>query len=125
MTLARKKIVIIYMTIIFGVIFSYIAVDSIGPSVDSGGLSFQAERHVIEIENLSFKDSVLTVQEGDTIVWVNKDFVPHTATADDDSWDSESLNENKSWYLIAEKGKTDSYYCRFHPNMVAKFTVTD
>ena len=34
--------------------------------------------HTVTIENFGFQPESLTVTRGDTIVWVNKDLVPHT-----------------------------------------------
>ena len=41
----------------------------------------KAKTHTITIEGMRFQPEVLTVSPGDTIVWVNKDIVPHTATS--------------------------------------------
>ena len=37
-------------------------------------------RHVVEIRGMAFHPAVLEIHRGDTVVWVNRDFVPHTAT---------------------------------------------
>ena len=37
--------------------------------------------HTVTMEAVSFKPESLTVKAGDSIVWVNKDPFPHTATA--------------------------------------------
>ena len=37
--------------------------------------------HTVTIEAMRFQPETLTVAAGDTIVWVNKDVVPHTATS--------------------------------------------
>ena len=39
----------------------------------------------------------LTVALGDTIVWVNKDFVPHTAMSEAGGFDSKDIQADKSW----------------------------
>ena len=46
-----------------------------------------ADRHVFEIVKFKFVPAQLQVAAGDTIVWVNKDIVPHTITSTDKSWD--------------------------------------
>lgn len=48
--------------------------------------------HRVEISGFEFSPSELTVSVGDTITWINRDIAPHTATADDDSWDTGTLN---------------------------------
>jgi plastocyanin len=37
--------------------------------------------HTVTIEGIQFRPQTLTVAAGDTIVWVNKDLVAHTATS--------------------------------------------
>ena len=54
---------------------------------------------------------------GDTVVWTNSDFVPHTATARGGAWDSKSVGANGTWTLVARTAGRHAYYCVFHPNM--------
>ena len=42
----------------------------------------EPETHTVTIEEMRFQPERLTVARGDTIVWVNKDLVPHTATSE-------------------------------------------
>src|SRR5690606_17213581 len=49
-------------------------------------------RHVVEITAFAFQPDTVRASLGDTIVWVNRDAVPHTATAREGAWDSGSLN---------------------------------
>ena len=51
----------------------------------------------------------------DTIVWVNKDFFPHTATAQDRSFDSKNIGTDKTWRYVASKDGTFAYICTRHP----------
>jgi plastocyanin len=39
----------------------------------------------------------LTVARGDTVVWSNTDFVPHSTTARNSAWDSKAVEANGSW----------------------------
>ena len=41
------------------------------------------------MENMRFQPQSLTVARGDTVVWVNKDLVPHTATSKAGGFDSQ------------------------------------
>jgi len=51
----------------------------------------EANTHIVDISDLTFSPQSLEVKVGDTITWVNNDFIPHTATAVDKSWDSKNL----------------------------------
>ncbi|HSG30857.1 MAG TPA: cupredoxin family copper-binding protein [Thermodesulfobacteriota bacterium] len=84
----------------------------------------QSKVHVVEIRNLEFIPAELQVLPGDTVEWVNKDFIPHTATANDESWDSGLLNKDDSWKLTVTSDTQTNYFCRFHPNMKGQFVLT-
>lgn len=79
--------------------------------------------HTIVIADMKFVPETLTVKPGDTVVWVNKDFFPHTATAQDRSFDSSDIATNKSWKYVATKKGAFSYVCTLHPTMKATLIV--
>lgn len=74
------------------------------------------------IENMQFNPRELKVQAGDTIVWVNKDLFPHTATSDK-RFDSGSIAANASWSYVAATSGVYAYGCSFHPTMKGKIIV--
>jgi plastocyanin len=72
----------------------------------------------VTIRNFAFVPATVTVAPGDTIVWANTDFVPHTATARDRLWDSQAIAGSEgTWRLVARTPGRHAYYCVFHPNM--------
>jgi plastocyanin len=71
----------------------------------------------VKMQNFGFVPAVVTVAVGDTIVWTNADFVPHTATARDSAWDSKTIASDSAWRLVARAPGRHVYYCVFHPNM--------
>ena len=79
--------------------------------------------HTVTMENMRFKPSNLTVTRGDTIVWVNKDLVPHTATSKAGGFDSQGIEAEKSWRFTVRKKGDFSYICTFHPTMTAMLRV--
>jgi plastocyanin len=81
-----------------------------------------AETIQVTIDNLAFSPVEIRAKVGDTIEWINKDFVAHTATVRDD-WDV-MIAANKSAGLVMKKEATVEYFCRFHPNMRGRITVT-
>ena len=74
-------------------------------------------RHTVEIRGLSFVPQSTVVSAGDTIVWINRDIVPHAITAEAGSWAPHTLQEGQSWEMVVEKGGTYPYFCLFHPEM--------
>ena len=79
--------------------------------------------HTVEIRNLEFFPSELAVSPGDTVRWVNRDFVPHTATASDNSWDTGKLDKDESAEIVFDSSMTLRYYCIFHPMMKASIVI--
>ena len=83
-----------------------------------------AEAATIEvtIEKLVLKPAAINAKVGDTIEWVNKDILAHTATVNG-GWDV-MIPPEKSASLVVEAAESVDYYCRFHPNMKGRITVT-
>ena len=77
--------------------------------------------YTVVISQFAFIPDTLEVSVGDTIVWVNEDIVPHTATAAD--WDSGRMNGGESWSLEVRAPGSIDYACRFHPTMQARLTA--
>jgi plastocyanin len=80
--------------------------------------------HTVTIGDMTFTPQTLTVAAGDTVVWVNTDLVPHTATSPDGVFDSKSIAPNASWRYTARKKGAYAYTCTFHPTMKAMLRVT-
>ncbi|ADJ24169.1 blue (type 1) copper domain protein [Hyphomicrobium denitrificans ATCC 51888] len=76
----------------------------------------------VKITGLAFSPAEITIREGDTIEWVNGDFIDHTATADDGSWDV-VVGESRSARLRFDHAGTTKYFCRFHPDMTGTVHV--
>ncbi|WP_448166726.1 cupredoxin domain-containing protein [Burkholderia ambifaria] len=81
-----------------------------------------ATTHRITIEGMRFNPASVTVARGDTIVWVNKDLVAHTATAAG-LFDSHEIQPDASWTYVANTPGRYAYICTFHPTMKATLTV--
>src|SRR5262245_50738438 len=77
----------------------------------------RADDHTVVIENMRFEPQQLTVNAGDRVEWVNKDLVPHSATANDDAFDSSKIDPGQSWSYTAADAGIHGYKCTFHPTM--------
>jgi len=84
--------------------------------------SARAETIQVKIEKLTFMLPQVTAHVGDTIEWVNADFVAHTATARDGVFDIVIQPNMTGSFVLKTEGTVD-YYCRFHPNMTGRITV--
>jgi plastocyanin len=84
--------------------------------------SARAETIQVKIEKLTFMPPQITAHVGDTIEWVNADFVAHTATARDGAWDVMIPPSTTASVVVKADGTVD-YYCRFHPNMTGQIMI--
>jgi plastocyanin len=73
--------------------------------------------HRVVIKNFLNTPASVVVAVGDTVEWANTDFVPHTVTARDSSWNSGQIDGSATWRLVARAPGKHAYYCVFHPNM--------
>jgi plastocyanin len=76
----------------------------------------------IVMQNIAIAPTEVSAKVGDTIEWVNKDIVAHTATAKNGDFDI-TLPPNKSASFVLKKAGNVDYYCRFHPNMKATLKI--
>jgi plastocyanin len=71
-----------------------------------------------------FIPSYAVVPSGSKVTWTNKDYIPHTATATDGSFDTEPIIPGKSKTInIDHNSGTVAYYCEIHPWMQATIQV--
>jgi plastocyanin len=73
--------------------------------------------HTVTIEGTAFATANLTVNAGDSIVWVNKDPYPHTATSKAAGFDSRDIAPDTSWSYTAKTKGDFAYVCAIHPSM--------
>lgn len=89
----------------------------------AGGEAGGPRVHRIAIRSFAYHPATLEVAAGDTIVWTNRDLVPHTATRTGGRWDSGVIGPDGAWRWAAEGKDTLTYFCVLHPTMVAKLVV--
>ena len=77
----------------------------------------------VQIKGFKYSPVTVTVNVGDTIRWTNQDTAPHTATADDGSFDTGNLDKGDSGTESFDKAGTFDYICTIHPSMKAKVVV--
>jgi len=77
----------------------------------------------VSIEGLIYAPAVVTVAHGDTVVFTNRDIVPHTVTARDGAFDSGMIAAGATWRYVAREAGTVEYYCTFHPTMKGTLKV--
>ncbi|HEY7255297.1 MAG TPA: plastocyanin/azurin family copper-binding protein [Solirubrobacterales bacterium] len=71
----------------------------------------------VEIVNFSYHPDPVTIQEGGKVIWINRDSSPHTATADDGSFDTGVIDEGKLKSETFKEPGEFTYFCQIHPGM--------
>jgi plastocyanin len=76
-----------------------------------------ARSEKVEIVDFAYDPDPVTIEEGGKVVWQNEDSAPHTATADDGSFDTGILEEGKLKSESFKEAGTYTYICTVHPDM--------
>lgn len=76
-----------------------------------------ARSEKVEIEDFAYDPDPVTIEEGGKVTWINRDSVPHTATAEDGSFDTGTLEEGKIGSATFKDAGTYRYVCTIHPQM--------
>jgi len=71
----------------------------------------------VEIEDFAYSPDPVTIEEGGKVTWKNRDSAPHTATAEDGSFDTGTLEEDKLKSETFKEPGTYAYICSIHPQM--------
>ena len=72
--------------------------------------------YTVVIEKVKFGPLPPELHKGDAIVWVNRDFLRHSATASDHSFDAD-LAAGAKVKTVLNKSGASAFVCRYHPGM--------
>jgi plastocyanin len=76
----------------------------------------------IDMKNIQFNPTSVSVKVGQTVKWVNQDEAPHNVKGG--PLNSKTFGKGGSFEFTPKKAETISYVCTIHPNMKATLTVT-
>ena len=79
----------------------------------------------VEIVDFAYDPEPVQVETGGKVIWQNMDAAPHTATADDGSFDTGTLEEGKLKSESFKEPGTYTYFCEIHPTMHGTVEVVD
>lgn len=82
----------------------------------------KALTHTVVIEGVQFAPATVDAKVGDTVVWMNKDPFPHTATSPG-RFDSGTIRAGAPWRFKVKSKGSFAYICTLHPNMKATLVV--
>lgn len=77
----------------------------------------------VTIRNFAFEPSVINISEGDTVLFVNEDGAPHTATAASGEFNTAQLGTGDSGSVTIAEAGTYEYFCSIHPAMKGTVVV--
>ena len=84
-----------------------------------------AKSEKVDIVEFTYQPDPVVVQAGGKVTWQNQDTAPHTATADDDSWDTGTIEKGKIGSATFKEAGTFTYFCEIHPTMKGTVEVVE
>jgi plastocyanin len=72
--------------------------------------------YTIVLNKLKFGPLPAQLHRGDSIIWINRDFLRHSATASDHSFDVD-LPAGAKGRTVLKKAGSIPFVCRYHPGM--------
>jgi plastocyanin len=77
----------------------------------------------VDIRSFKYKPVTIAVRKGGRVRWTNSDAAAHTATADDRSFDTQTIDKGAARMVTFTTAGTFAYHCDFHPFMKATVVV--
>ncbi len=78
---------------------------------------------IVTIDNFTFAPAEVSVAPGETVVWINRDDIPHRVVGTDKGFDSKALDtDDRFAFTFSTPGDYD-YFCSLHPHMIGKIIV--
>ena len=78
----------------------------------------------VNIDNFAFTPKELTVMAGTTVVFRNRDDIPHSVVGSKGEFHSKALDTDDSFSFTFAKAGTYGYSCGLHPRMQGRIVVT-
>ena len=127
MALMTIAIVLVVLAVGFLVYYVMTPTSSIGASSSpTSSSSTSMGTYYVSISNFAFSPSSLSINAGETVVWTNKDNVPHTVSSDSGSeLSSPTLSPGDTYSHTFGTAGSYSYHCNIHPNMKGSIIVSN
>jgi len=79
----------------------------------------------VDIVEFTYQPDPVVVQVDGKVTWQNQDTAPHTATADDGSFDTGTIEKGKLGSATFKEAGTFGYFCEIHPTMKGTVEVVE
>ena len=97
----------------------------IGLLTTAAACSGEGPQHIdVTIAGLAFVSDTIRVAKGDSVIWTNRDVVPHTVTLPG-AVDSGELVTGATYSTVFEAVGVVGYTCLYHPTMQGVVIVHD
>ncbi len=78
----------------------------------------------VSIDNFTFTPPTVTVKAGTTVIWTNRDDIPHGIASSNNAFArSNALDADDSYSFTFTTPGTYQYFCYVHPHMVGTIVV--
>ncbi len=99
-------------------------------AASASAASAQSADATVTMRRMSFAPTEVHITPGQTVLWNNTDFIGHTVTADDNSFDSGDMEPGDTFSQTFTNPGTYQYYCVPHGSpglvgMAATIVVDD
>jgi plastocyanin len=84
-----------------------------------------ARSEKVKIVEFVYGPDPVAIQVGGKVIWQNEDTAPHTATADDGSFDTGTIEQGKIKSETFKQAGTITYFCEIHPTMHGTVDVVE
>jgi len=82
-----------------------------------------ADAHAVVIDNFSFTPPTVSVPVGTTVVWTNRDDVPHNVVSTEQKFKSPVLDTDEQFSQRFDGPGAYNYFCSIHPKMTGRVVV--
>ena len=79
----------------------------------------------IKIDNFTFAPQRLIVRAGTTVIWRNRDDIPHAVASSRRLFKSKALDTDDTYAFTLTTAGTYEYFCSLHPQMTGTIVVED
>jgi plastocyanin len=79
----------------------------------------------VEIDNFTFAPQQLIVRAGTTVIWRNRDDIPHAVASSTRAFKSKALDTDDTYAFTLTTAGTYEYFCSLHPQMTGTIVVEE
>lgn len=98
--------------------------NTVNKESNSNSTQQSASTNKVDIMNMMFSPSQITVAKGTTVTWTNNDSIAHTVTADSGSGpNSSDIAPGQTYSYTFNDTGSFQYHCSIHPSMQGTVVV--